>query len=49
MIQKIGIGILLGALIGIFVTSIFVSKDTSLAELFLTKIKLKVFIKSKYF
>lgn len=38
MIQKIGIGILLGALIGIFVTSIFVSKDTSLAELFLTKI-----------
>ena len=38
MIRKIVIGILSGVLIGIFITSIFVSNETSLVELFLTKI-----------
>lgn len=38
MIQKIIIGILSGILVGLFVTSIFASKETTLAELFLTKI-----------
>ena len=38
MIRKIIIGILSGALIGLFVTSIFVAKETTLTELFLTKI-----------
>ncbi len=38
MIQKILIGLFSGILIGMFVTSIFVSKETSLINLFLTKI-----------
>ena len=38
MVQKIIIGILSGVLIGLFITSIFVPKETTLIELFLTKI-----------
>ncbi|WP_299062654.1 hypothetical protein [uncultured Polaribacter sp.] len=38
MLQKIAIGILFGVLIGMFITSLFVSNDTILIELFLTKI-----------
>ena len=38
MFQKIIIGILSGFLIGLFVTSIFVSKETTFLELFLSKI-----------
>ena len=38
MIQKVLIGIFSGILIGMFVTSIFVPKDTSFIELFPTKI-----------
>jgi hypothetical protein len=38
MIRKIVIGILSGVLIGLFVSSIFSSKETTLLELFLTKI-----------
>ena len=38
MIQKITIGILVGALIGLFTTSFFLPVDTSFKELFLTKI-----------
>ena len=38
MIKKLLIGIFSGVLIGLFVTSVFVPKDTSILELFLTKI-----------
>ncbi|MCL7755052.1 hypothetical protein [Polaribacter sp. Z022] len=38
MFQKIIIGILSGFLIGLFVTSIFVSKETTFIDLFLSKI-----------
>lgn len=38
MIQKIGIGILTGAIIGIFVTSFFLGPEATFRELFLTKI-----------
>ena len=38
MIKKLIIGILSGVLIGLFITSIFTTKDTSLIELFLTRI-----------
>ena len=40
MIRKIIIGILSGVLIGLFITSIFSSKETTILELFLTKITL---------
>ena len=38
MIKKLLIGIFSGVLIGLFVTSVFVPKDTGILELFLTKI-----------
>jgi len=38
MIQKIGIGVIAGALIGLFMTSFFLPPETSWADLFLTKI-----------
>ena len=38
MIQKIGIGTLAGAVIGLFMTSFFLPTDTPIQELFLTKI-----------
>ena len=38
MIQKISIGVIAGAVIGIFMTSFFLPPETPLKELFLTKI-----------
>lgn len=38
MIQKVGIGIFSGAIIGLFVTSFFLGPGTPFKELFLTKI-----------
>ena len=38
MIQKIGIGVLAGAVIGLFMTSFFLPPETPIKELFLTKI-----------
>lgn len=38
MIQKITIGIVVGALVGMFTTSFFLPVDTPLKEIFLTKI-----------
>lgn len=38
MIKKVVLGILFGILIGMFITTIFVSKDTSISRLFLSKI-----------
>jgi membrane associated rhomboid family serine protease len=38
MIQKIGIGVLAGAVIGLFMTSFFLPAETPIKELFLTKI-----------
>ncbi len=38
MIQKIGIGVLAGAVIGLFMTSFFLPPETPLQELFFTKI-----------
>lgn len=38
MIQKISTGILFGALVGMLITTMFVSKGSGLADLFLTKI-----------
>jgi len=38
MIKKVVLGILFGILIGMFVTTIFVSKDTTISKLLLSKI-----------
>ena len=38
MIKKICIGLIAGALIGIFITSIFLPQETNILKLFLTKI-----------
>ncbi len=38
MIQKLGIGILTGAIIGLFITSFFLGPETPIKELFWTKI-----------
>lgn len=38
MIKKVVLGIFFGILIGMFITTIFVSKDTSISKLFLSKI-----------
>ena len=38
MIQKLIIGVISGTVIGVFITSIFVLPETSIGELFLTKI-----------
>lgn len=38
MIQKITIGVIVGAIIGLFMTSFFLPQETPIKELFLTKI-----------
>ncbi|RCS26320.1 hypothetical protein DUT90_11150 [Polaribacter sp. WD7] len=38
MIQKISIGVFFATILGMFITSMFVSKDASLSELIFTKI-----------
>ena len=38
MIQKLIVGVISGTVVGVFITSIFVPPETSIGELFLTKI-----------